>query len=105
MTQRLGTPLAPHPLSTLSHLPLFLSYKPERGIAVAAGVLSVDVLSLGGVSTSVTFGEMTEANLDGCTEVDGVMGMGLTDEDERNVFEDMVEVRCKASALVRLSLG
>lgn len=63
------------------------------------------MLSLGGVSTSVTFGEMTEANLDGCTEVDGVMGMGLTDEDERNVFEDMVEVRCKASALVRLLLG
>ncbi|CAN0286520.1 unnamed protein product [Scytosiphon promiscuus] len=46
---------------------------------------------MGGVSTTVTFGEMTEATLEGCTMIDGTIGMGLTNEYESNAFEDMVE--------------
>lgn len=73
--------------------PKWLLPPPPECVITTAGTLSVDVLSMGGVSTSVSFGEMTEADLDGCTEVDGVMGMGLTNEDETNAFEDMVAVR------------
>lgn len=57
------------------------------------GVLSVDVLTMGGVSTTVTFGEMVDATLEGCTLIDGTIGMGLTNEYESNAFENMVEVR------------
>lgn len=59
------------------------------------------MLTMGGMSTAVTFAEMTEAELEGCTEVDGEMGMGLTNDEETNAFEDMVEVRTYV-AYVRL---
>lgn len=40
----------------------------------------------------MTFGETTESSLDGCTEIDGVMGMGLSNKNGQNAFEDMVAV-------------
>lgn len=58
-----------------------------------AGFLSKDVLTMGGMSTPVTFAEMTEAELEGCTEVDGQIGFALPNDYETNAFEDMVEVR------------
>lgn len=87
-TETLSTP----PLSRVIPAPRCLSNLPLERV-ITAGTLSADVLTMGGVSTAVTFGEATEANLQGCAEVDGVMGMGLTNEDESNAFEDMVEVR------------
>lgn len=57
------------------------------------GILSVDILSVGGLATKATFGEMTTRSLDGCKTVDGVMGMGLSSfGDDKNVFEKLVDV-------------
>lgn len=58
------------------------------------GVLSVDTLSIGGLTTTATFGEMTTRSLDGCSTMDGIMGMGVPNAaKEQSVFEDLVEVR------------
>lgn len=59
------------------------------------GHMSVDTLTVGGLSTKVTFGEMTKMNLGGCSVVDGIMGMGLSNKDGQNAFEDMVDVSCR----------
>lgn len=57
------------------------------------GILSIDTLSLGGLTTTATFGEMSKRALHGCLTVDGIMGMGLSSSgDEQNIFEDLVDV-------------
>ena len=56
------------------------------------GILSVDTLTMGGLATTVTFGEMSKLDREGCTEVDGVLGMGISDDDGQNAFEDMLDV-------------
>lgn len=57
------------------------------------GVLSVDTLSIGGLTTTATFGEMTTRSLSGCSTMDGIMGMGVPNAaKEQSVFEDLVEV-------------
>lgn len=59
-----------------------------------AGILSIDTLEVGGLSTTITFAAMETRSLDGCGTVDGIMGMGLAAEgDRQSVFEDLVEVR------------
>lgn len=50
---------------------------------------------MGGLSTTVTFGEIIELKENPCG-VDGVMGMGLTNEDGQNAFEDLLDVSKKA---------
>lgn len=62
------------------------------------GKMSVDTLSVGGLTATVTFGEMTQATLFDCATTDGVLGMGRSNSDGQNVFEDMVDVRNKAHA-------
>lgn len=58
------------------------------------GVLSSDILNVGGLTATVTFAEMKTRNLDGCGVVDGIMGMGLPEDDgSRSVFQDLVVVR------------
>eukprot|EP00903_Cladosiphon_okamuranus_P008049 g7763.t1 len=58
----------------------------------ATGVLSVDTLSIGGLTTTATFGEMTTRSLDGCSTMDGIMGMGVPNAaKQQSVFEDLVE--------------
>lgn len=57
------------------------------------GILSVDALSVGGISAMATFGEMTTRALTGCDTVDGIMGMGLSSSsDTQSIFEDFVNV-------------
>lgn len=54
----------------------------------------MDTLSIGGLTTNATFGEMTTRSLTGCTIMDGVMGMGVPNAAKKqSVFEDLVEVR------------
>ncbi|CAB1111798.1 unnamed protein product [Ectocarpus sp. CCAP 1310/34] len=72
---------------------------------ILTGFLSNDVLTMGGMSTAVTFAEMTEAELEGCTEVDGEMGMGLTNDEETNAFEDMVEAGVVGLPIFSFFLG
>ncbi|CAB1110981.1 unnamed protein product [Ectocarpus sp. CCAP 1310/34] len=57
----------------------------------ASGILSVDTLSIGGLTTTATFGEMSTRSMDGCTTMDGIMGMGVPSSDKQSVFEDLVE--------------
>lgn len=60
---------------------------------LSIGVLSIDTLHVGGLTTTITFGEMETRNLDGCGVVDGIMGMGMSMEgDKQSAFEDLVEV-------------
>ena len=75
-----------------------ISFFPRVLFLVAlAGVLSVDVLSVGGLTTKATFGEMTTRSMDGCKTVDGVMGMGLSKSgDSQNAFETLVDVSASA---------
>lgn len=48
---------------------------------------------MGGLTTTVTFAEMEKRSLGGCNSVDGIMGMGLAAEgDRQSAFEDLVEV-------------
>ncbi|CAM9301589.1 unnamed protein product [Pylaiella littoralis] len=58
----------------------------------ASGILSSDTLSLGGLTATATFGEMTTMSISGCSEVDGVMGMGVPGHvSKRSTFEDFVD--------------
>lgn len=71
---------------------------------MTSGFLSTDELTLAGLSTTVTFGEMVSADLvESCDEVDGLLGMGLSNEDGQNAFEDMIAVRLVVFS-VRLSI-
>ena len=79
--------------------PLFWKSPPHNDVvstrahAVITGFLSMDKLTVGGLSTTVTFGEMTMADLlENCDEMDGMMGMGPSNEDGQNAFEDMLDV-------------
>lgn len=52
---------------------------------------------MGGLETTVTFGEMGKINLMGCADVDGVLGMGVSNDDGQNAFEDMLDVSWQRS--------
>lgn len=72
----------------------------HNDVIVTSGFLSVDKLTLAGLSTTVTFGEMVSADLvESCDEVDGLLGMGLSNADGQNAFEDMLEVRLVATTV------
>lgn len=76
------------------------------GAIVTSGFLSTDKLTLAGLSTTVTFGEMVVADLvESCDEVDGLLGMGLSNEDGQNAFEDMLDVRLVVAITVWLSIS
>ncbi|CAN0203777.1 unnamed protein product [Scytosiphon promiscuus] len=58
----------------------------------ARGILSVDTLSIGGLTATATFGEMSTRALDGCATMDGIMGMGVPSAGtEQSVFQDLVD--------------